>query len=155
MANPYQAPKAPVVDQPAGLPKPVMPLAAAVIVASAAAMALMSISTILGAAFAGAIILDGNSSLRVLLYFALEFALAFGAVYLCCVLAIRWSASNPYAAALPVGLICAAFSIWEGLGSLRTGDASFWYFLVLMLLPLAAAIAAALIRARGRKESPR
>ena len=154
MANPYQPPKAPVGDQPAGQPKPVMPLAAAVVVASIIAIPLVWVSTLLGAALAGAIIPDGGA-LRAPLYYTLEFAFVFGFVYLCCLLAIRLSASNPYLAALPVGVICAAFSIWDNLGSLKTGGSGLWYFLALVVLPLAAAVAAAVIRARGRKESPR
>jgi hypothetical protein len=149
MANPYQSPKAPVDDQPASQPKPVMPLAAAVAVASVLAVVLVWLSTILGAALAGAIV-PGGGALRLPLYYTLEFAFIFGFVYLCCLLAIRLAASNPYAAALPVGVICAAFSIWDGLSSLRTGDASLWYFLLPVVLPPAAAVAAAVVRARGR-----
>jgi hypothetical protein len=154
MANPYQPPKAPVGDQPAGQPKAVMPLAAAVAVASIVAIPLIWISALLAAALAAAII-PGASALRVPLYYTLEFAFVFGFVYLCCLLAIFLSASNPYLAALPVGLICSALEVWEGLRIFRTGEATFWYYLALVLLPLAAATAAALIRARGRKQSPR
>jgi hypothetical protein len=147
VSNPYQAPKAPV-EHLAGQPKGALPLAGAVVVASAAAIALVWLAPILSALITG-LIAPGQSPV----YLAIELSLVFVFVCLCGLLAIRLAGSSPYLAALPVGLVCSLFSLWEAARSLRVGEFSLWYYLVSVLVPLAAAAAAAIFR--GRRGSPR